>query len=77
MTQSSFEKSKNQIRQAREELAKGICCECGGVFHETDGVYLCPVDPGDSLDGPMVDKYAIKCDKCGKKDFFVVKVGHI
>jgi hypothetical protein len=76
MAQSSFEKSKNQIRQAREEIADGICCECGGIMRETDGVYLCPINPND-LHSKFVDKYAIQCDKCGKKDFFVVKIEHM
>ena len=77
MTQSSFEKSTQQIRKAREEISDGICCECGGIMKEADGVYLCPADPENPFNGKFIDKYAIKCDKCGKKDFFVVKIEHL
>lgn len=73
----SFHKSVQQIKEARSKLKDGVCCDCGGIMRYTDGVYLCPVNPGDPLGGKMVDKFAIQCDKCGKKDFFVVKVDHI
>lgn len=70
-TRESFEKSKKQIRGAREEIQNGIFCECGGLMKETGGVYLCDVK------GKFVDKYALQCEKCGKKDFFVVEVKHL
>ncbi len=69
----SFEKSVEQIKATKDELQYGVCCDCGGLMRlpERGGVYLCRTDGG------LVDKYTIECEKCGKKDFFVVKVKHL
>ena len=69
--QESFEKSKTQIRQAREELKHGVCCECGGLMRETGNVCLCQVKE------KFVDHYELQCEKCNKKDFLVVEVKHL
>lgn len=69
----NFEKSKKQIRNAREELRSGVCCECGGIMHETGNVYLCQ----NKVTRKFEDRYQIKCNRCGKIDYFIATIEHL
>ncbi len=79
--QSSFEKSVQQIKEARKELDKGFCCECGGIMKARSHIDTSPgVDATVYTcheNGKFVDKYPVKCNKCGKEDFFVAPIKHL
>ena len=77
----TFEQSVEQIKAAREHTKHGFPCECGGIMRETGNVATCILDekgePAKTCKGKFVDRYQLKCDKCGTQDFFQAEVKHL
>ena len=69
-----------EVAETHRELSKGVCCECGGIMRATGNQMLCPNNPnsktlGDS--GGFHDKLEVRCERCGKTDWFVKQVAHL